>query len=352
MYKKEWRIAVKEFVKLSKYAGMREDLVQAGGGNSAYKLSDDRMVIKASGSQLADVTEESGFAIVNYAIIRDAFLEVKNIDGMTDVESKKILEEAYVEGARPSIETFLHSISGRYSLHTHPIVVNALTCRKDGMEIIMSLFPDALVVPYATPGVELAKAYFKEYKSYKARHENEPSYVFLMNHGFMASADTADGVIQLTEKAVKKIEEYLGVDYSAYRYIEDINKMYPNGVTWLVTDQNVVKALENFGGTWEHGFCPDCVVFLGKKMYNATSLDQEAFCTFVENNGYPIVIQYDSNLYIHADSVKKALETQSVLSFSAQVMAINKGIECNMLDEKEKNFLLNWDAEKYRRNMK
>ena len=28
------------FVKISRYAGMREDLVQAGGGNSAYKITD------------------------------------------------------------------------------------------------------------------------------------------------------------------------------------------------------------------------------------------------------------------------------------------------------------------------
>lgn len=30
------------FLKMSKYAGMREDLVQAGGGNSAYKITDEK----------------------------------------------------------------------------------------------------------------------------------------------------------------------------------------------------------------------------------------------------------------------------------------------------------------------
>ena len=56
---------MKDFLKMSVYAGMREDLVQAGGGNSAYKLSDEKMAIKASGYQLADVTEQEGYAIVN-----------------------------------------------------------------------------------------------------------------------------------------------------------------------------------------------------------------------------------------------------------------------------------------------
>jgi hypothetical protein len=50
--------------------------------------------------------------------------------------------------------------------------------------------------------------------------------------------------------------------------------------------------------------------------------------------------------------VKKALEIQSVMSFSAQVMSLNAGYECNLLSDEEQNFLLNWDAEKYRKAMK
>lgn len=46
--------------------------------------------------------------------------------------------------------------TGKYTLHTHPVVVNALTCRKNGVKIIQELFPKALIVPYATPGVDLA----------------------------------------------------------------------------------------------------------------------------------------------------------------------------------------------------
>ena len=126
---------MEKFIFMSKYAGMREDLVQAGGGNSAYKITDEKMAIKASGYQLAEVTEKSGYAIVNPKIIKNAFLGCENLDEMTDEQSKRILEKAFLDGERPSIETFLHSISGRYSLHTHPVVVNALTCRKNGEEI-------------------------------------------------------------------------------------------------------------------------------------------------------------------------------------------------------------------------
>lgn len=345
---------MKDFITMSRYAGMREDLVQAGGGNSAFKISSQRMAIKASGVQLADVTAEIGYAIVNPEIIKNAFLNCDNFDTITEKKSKEILAEAYIEGERPSIETFLHSISGRYSLHTHPIVVNALTCRKSGIDEIIGLFPNALIVPYANPGVELAKAYFREYRMYIKKHKSDPKYVFLMNHGFLASADTAEEVIRLTEEATIKIEKYLNVDFSAYHELQAINELYKDGVTWLATDRNIFAAYKSLNQAWEHYFCPDCVVFLGKKIYETRNnkIDTSDFISYVADNGYPSVIIHRHNIYIHADSVKKALEIQSVLSFSAQVMSINQHTECALLSEEVKNFLLNWDAEKYRKNIK
>lgn len=342
---------MKGFVKMSKYAGMREDLVQAGGGNSACKISEDKMVIKASGFQLADISDDRGYAIVNHNIIQEAFIGDNNLDNLSEEESKNILEKAFIEGARPSIETFLHSISGKYSLHTHPLVVNALTCRSDGTEIIKELFPDALIVPYATPGAALAKAYFKEYKKYEAKYNRKPIHVFLMNHGFLVSADTADEVIELTENAVERIEKFLGVDLNGYHGSWKINNLFPNGITWLVKDKDVIEAIDSIG-IWNHCFCPDCVVFLGKKVYVMDSFSKDSFDLFTRDNGYPTLVYYKSNMYIHAENVQKALEIQSVLSFSAQVMMINKNEKCNMLSEEEKNFLLNWDAEKYRKNIK
>lgn len=337
------------FIELSKYAGMREDLVQAGGGNSSYKLSKDKMLIKASGVQLADIKEDSGYAIVNPEIIANSFLQNENIDLMTEEESKKILQQAFIEGARPSIETFLHSISGRYTLHTHPIVVNALASRKNGMKILKELFPEALFVPYATPGVELAKQYFRKFK------ENGKSVqiVFLQNHGLLVSADTAEEVINVTEMVVQKIEQYLHIDFSAYRYSTEIYNFIKNGIIWRVTDFNVLKAYKTLNSTWNSAFCPDCVVFLGKKMYTVKeNFSSEDLETFKVSYGKPVIIAYKDNLYINAESVKKALEIQSVLSFSAQVMMLNQDCECNMLSEEEQNFLLNWDAEKYRQSLK
>ena len=336
------------FVKISRYAGMREDLVQAGGGNSSYKESSDRMLIKASGCQLADLSEESGYAVVNPLVIQKAFLEVGDINSITEDEGKEILKRAFISGSRPSIETFLHAVSRRYTLHTHPTVVNVLACRENGIEILMELFPEAMVIPYATPGVELAKAFFKVYKD----SADKGSIVFLENHGLVVSGDTADEIVSMTEYVTETIERYLQTDrMKAYHSLSKIWGFFEDKILWKVTDENVIRVFNKYR-TWNHAFCPDCIVFLGKKMLNLLSERiQNSVDTFVNEYGMPAVIVYENQMYICADSVKKALEMQSVLSFSAQVMELNDGEECNFLSDDEQNFLLGWDAEKYRQKI-
>ena len=339
------------FVKISKYAGMREDLVQAGGGNSSYKISKEKMVIKASGYQLSDMTINEGYALVNPSIIKAAFLNVDDIDAITEVDSRAILEKAFIEGKRPSIETFLHAISDTYTLHTHPIVVNALTCREGGMNVLKQLFPQALIVSYATPGVELARAYFKAYKEYGA--EKKPNIIFLQNHGLVVSGESAEEVIEKTEMVTRKIEGFLSCDFSEYHELTVLWKYFPEKIVWKITDINIIRIYRYFEGIWQHTFCPDCIVFLGKKMLELPdNFSEKEICEFCEEFGQPVMINHQGNLYIVADTVKKALEIQSVMSFSAQVMYLNKNERCELLTDKEQNFLLNWDAEKYRKAIK
>ncbi|MBO6205627.1 MAG: class II aldolase [Lachnospiraceae bacterium] len=341
---------MKGFVKISRYAGMREDLVQAGGGNTSFKISDTQMIIKASGYQLSDITEETGYAKVDHKAIEEFFMNCKDPELLTEQDGKRILEQTLISGKRPSIETFLHSISGRYTLHTHPVVVNVLTCRKGGMEVLKELFPEAMLVPYATPGIELAKAYYRAFKD--LGQSRLPEIVFLQNHGLVVSADNADAVIEKTEEVTRKIEVYLGKDQEGYHDLTILWNRFPDKIVWKVTDSNILNTYNRQGG-WEHAFCPDCVVFLGKKFLKLqkqfSQKDIELFC---ERYGMPVVVEYNSRLYILADGVKKALEIQSVMSFSAQVMAMNTGYECEMLSEQEMDYLLNWDSEKYRKQIK
>lgn len=335
------------FIDISKFAGMREDLAQAGGGNSSWKETPEKMYIKASGYQLADVCEEEGYAIVNPSVIREAFLSCDNLDAMTEEDSKAILDKAFIEGKRPSIETFLHSISGEFTLHTHATMADVFACRKGGMEELEEMFPEALFIPYAKPGVELAKVYFK---AYKAKGIDAPKVVFMANHGLVVSGDSAEEVINGTDEIVKKLADKLGIDIDSYLNATQLWQTFKNKVVWRVNDETVLFTYRKIG-VWDSAFTPDNVCFLGKKFFSINDkIDTKVLDEFLDAYGEPKVIEYKQHLYIIADSVRKALEIQSVLSFSATVASINS--ENVLLTNTQQDELLNWDAEKYRQQFK
>ena len=344
---------MKGFVKISRYAGMREDLVQAGGGNSSVKMEDGRMVIKASGYQLSEVTESEGYSIVNRMHIRDILSNKAKRVSLREADTEFILKESLIEGNRPSIETFLHAELSKYTLHTHPIIVNALTCRENWIEELRELFPNAYYVPYASPGIELAKIYYDiiSEESKKNRNCKCPYIVFLQNHGLVVSSDTADGVIETTERVVASISEKLAFYNKKYSDVTDIWRFFPGRVVWMVKDIDVIELYRN-QGIWNYRFCPDCVVFLGREILKwEETISVDDIEIFERTHGEPVLVGTEDSLYILADSVRKARDIESVLSFSAQVMNLNHNEECVFLTEAEQKHLLSREDEKYRKRI-
>ena len=353
---------MQDFIKISKYAGMRNDLAQAGGGNTSVKLDDHIMLVKSSGYQLADVSEQAGCSKVDYRKIVDYFkehVEMYEEDVFTEEVGKNLLRDAQIEGGRASIETFLHAVTGKYTLHSHPTLVNILTARVGGMDILHTIFPKAVFVPYRKPGAALAETYYKLYRKQKAQGA-DGSVIFLANHGLVVSGDNAEIVIEQTEQVLNKIAEYMGIDDSAYcaatalyRTIQQIdvlkgNIVYVSENRYLSQGYSGEKLVEK--GLWEHAFCPDCVVYANKKLlWLKKDYDIQDIQDFIGQHGIPTLIYYAGNFYILAESVKKAQEIENVMSFAARVQCGNLGQDMNYLTDAQKDELLNWDAEKYRR---
>lgn len=349
---------MKELIQISKYSGMREDLVQAGGGNSSIKLDDRRMAIKASGIQLADITEESGYSIVDYPMIRQ-YMDAL-VQGAPSCSDKELLERALLEGKRPSIETFLHAVTGRVTLHTHPVSVNILASRTGGMERLKNQFPEALLVGYATPGVELAKLYYKAFlEEFRQGRESFP-VIFLKNHGLIVSGDTAEEVIRLTETVNEAAEGMAGIDNTAYRHAYELYEKFREAglddgkIVVKAENRYVLDSYAAFGQrVWDYQICPDCVVFCGRRAFAFPETGwKEALKEHTARHGVPVLISYGGDLFIRAESVRKAREIESVLAFSARIAMANRDNPLDLLSEREQDFLLGWDAEKYRQLMK
>lgn len=351
-------------IQISKYAGMRNDLAQAGGGNTSVKIDEQVMLVKSSGYQLADVGEDNGYMKVNYRLIVD-YLKQKITDGTTDAlteeEGKRLLVQAQMEEGHASIETFLHAVTGKYTLHSHPMLVNILAARKGGMEELRKLFPEAVCVSYRKPGAALAEAY---YRACKEQEESDGSRViFLENHGLVVSGNTAEQVIDTTEKILRRLADHLHISYRVYSSatrVWDMMLRIPGLKDMIVyAAQNRYLSWEYIGETlirpklWNHAFCPDCIVYGSKQILCLEDdFSRRDIVDFMDAHGMPVLVSYRRHIYIVAESVKKAQEIENVMSFAAQVQMANLDKEMNYLDESQQDELLNWDSEKYRRMMK
>lgn len=342
---------LKNFIKLSKYFGCRFDVVQAGGGNTSAKLPDGTMIVKASGVYLSEVSENYGYTKVNNSEITNILnmnIEEKEKRAREKIVSEAVNKANYTKNSRPSIETLLHSILRKYVLHSHPVTINVIACRKDWAEVFSSIFKDEKIafVEYKTPGLDLALELKKVYKGEKI--------IFLQNHGLIVNADTTDEVIRITEEVLNKTEQFLQIDMQKYKYTSEIYTMLENicvtdKTPWLSEDKFLEENIKN-ENIFSIPFCPDKMVYCGYKTLNIKG--EEDILEYKKKYfDIPKVVVYKNRLFFIANNVKKAKEIEDVFKFHIMSLSLYDNDNINFLSEDEIKYIGNWEAEKYRGNL-
>jgi len=348
-------------VNISKYAGERFDLVQAGGGNSSVKLKDGTMLIKASGFLLSDVEKDNGYSKVNTADIANIVLNEKLLQ-LKDKKDRENFTSTLVKNAtidkknRPSIETLLHSFLLKYTLHTHPIVVNMLVIKKDWEKILKNIFStdNIALVEYKTPGIELALVLHKEI----TKNINTPQIIFLQNHGLIITSNNKEDIELLTEYVIDKIEKYLNIDMNKYKLTSKVSKFINrvnnfNNIAYLSEDTILNNALKaNRKLFLKKPFCPDTLVYCGISSMELSNIENNIETKQHINNYYetPKTIIYKDKLFIIAKNIKKAKEIEEVLKFHI-ITLTQSSDNVNFLEFDEMIHLSNWEAEQFRQRI-
>jgi rhamnose utilization protein RhaD (predicted bifunctional aldolase and dehydrogenase) len=203
---------LRTLVELSRTLGEpSRDLVILAEGNTSIRTGPDRMLVKASGSQLGSAADED-FVEVG---IR-ALLDLVNDEAAGEDDVGRVFGE--VGGRRrPSVEAMLHAIClsvGGASVvgHTHPVPVNIVLCSPHAERMSSDvLFPEQVVilgrtpvfVPYTDPGLTLARAVQQEMLRHIELRGAPPKVVYLGNHGLFALGESAAEVLQITAMTVK-----------------------------------------------------------------------------------------------------------------------------------------------------
>jgi rhamnose utilization protein RhaD (predicted bifunctional aldolase and dehydrogenase) len=186
---------LREITELSHSFGT-SDYVRAGGGNTSVKTQ-TTLWVKPSGTTLLGLSPQSFIAMDRARLGTLYTLQTPVESAAREALVKTVMEQAILPGSsgRASVEAPLHdSLEARFVVHTHPALVNGMTCAVKGRDVCHEVFPEALWIDYVDPGYTLCMRVRGEVEQYKKRHGQQPALIFLKNHGVFVAADTPNEV--------------------------------------------------------------------------------------------------------------------------------------------------------------
>lgn len=351
-------------------------MIQSGGGNGSTKFEVDgerRMWIKASGYLMSDVTKDKGYATVSLDAVRNILSDL-SVGGLNIDDSEKIQQrmvEATLSVERPSIETFLHALlPQRYVLHVHSLVSLIYASSNtfiDDLNQPSSGLDSVLLVPYEKPGVNLAMQMKRSLEQYSERQKSNdgiefPKAIVLQNHGLIVASDAVQDLEQLVydcENQIKVRMDLTSAFDMAYRTQLNIKHV----LRQVFSDKRLFVRLcedKDLQDYQPNGFSfPDAVVFFGVETINLKSSSDKNTLDLLDNHlsayktkylDYPRLIIFDEALYFVGESIKKCMELQDVLKIQKTIddTLSHKRV---VLTEAQSLALLNWEAEKFRKNL-
>lgn len=322
--------AFNELKFLSAKLGSDPLLVQAAGGNTSIKHN-GVMWIKASGTWLKDAATKDIFVPLKLrelqAALADDSAACENCLDFIDRERNK-------HNLRPSIETSVHGLMPQQVvLHVHCVNTIAWAIQADAAKRLATPLAgfNWTFVPYARPGLELARA---------IRMSMKPGtdVLILGNHGLAVAADTVMAAHKLLLSVVAALQRKPRTvkipDVAKLRAVAaGTNYVVPNDarVHGFAMEKSVCKLAAN------NVYYPDHVVFLGAKVPQDFSSDAPAIA-------FP-----SAGVLVHKHA-KPSVEPM-LACLSEVFLRLDTADQLQPLTDKDIANLLTWDAEIYRQTL-
>ena len=210
-----------DLIRISNITGKDSSLVAGGGGNTSAKTDDGKyMYIKASGTALKDMNNREGWRRQRLGRVRNVLWD-KELAKLDEVAREnevvrrllEACEDDITSGVRPSVESHLHSLLEKYVIHLHPLVIAAYVSARNGRTQLEKLFKKEkyppLWVPYTDPGFQLARRVAKLTRQYEDKYGRKPAVMILAKHGLFVTAKSADAALRIVRKVIKLCDSNL-----------------------------------------------------------------------------------------------------------------------------------------------
>lgn len=330
--------------------------VKGGGGNSSVKNA-DTIWVKPSGSTMGNITADRFVALERAKILRMDKVSVTGDAKKREALAKEIMTAAVMPDStgRPSVEAPLHNLlETTYVIHTHPALVNGMTCAKNGEEVCKRLFPEALWMGYIDPGITLYQVVRDEVAEYKKEFGKQPDVIFLKNHGVFVAGDTPGKIEEIYDDIFAKLEsEYAEAGIYGTLKEQDIElnsqdtEVFKNA--FPSDEMQAVISTKSFVNA-DGAISPDHIVYM-KSFVHKGDISEQSIADFKAAKGYyPKILETPGVVYSIGPNLAGAylaLELAKDAALIKQLAEAFGGI--NYLDDASRDFIENWEVESYRR---
>ena len=349
---------LKELVELSRELGTGE-YFKGGGGNGSVK-DGETLWIKPSGTAMGGLTEDS-FVAMDRGRIAALYEGVPPEDvNAREAWVKDMMLAAVREDSsgRPSVEAPLHnSFDARFVLHTHPPVVNGMTCSQDGAAVCARLFPEALWMGFVNPGYTLAVEVRAAVAEYAARAGRQPDMVIIENHGIFVTGDTPEAIRETyarvmgalrAEYAAAGIEAELGIGPAPSQADADaVRAAMQAGAGVEVAAMRSCGAFEVTMGP----LTPDHIIYMKSYPLVTEALTAAEVRGYAETYGYyPYVVSTPGGVYTFGESeavAGLAMEMAQDGALIDKLAGAFGGVQ--FMTAVAREFIENWEVESYRK---
>lgn len=338
-----------------------DDYIKAGGGNTSAKNA-ETLWVKPSGTTLGGLTPER-FVAMDRA--KNAELHAVALpDDPHELEAKvlEIKMAAVREGSkgRPSVEAPLHdSFDATYVVHTHPVLVNGMTCAVGGGEACRRLFPRHLWVGKLDVGHMLCLRAREAIQEYTKRNGRQPEAVFLKNHGVFVAGETAESIRGTYREIMGTLrEEYQKAGVSADldkgpepdpEIGESMARLMRE--TLGTADAKFVRADGPFDAA-DGKLTPDHIVYMKPRIFEGEPT-KETLVEFQKARSYsPRVVANGRGIFCFGATENNAALALELAVDGAQIKKLTLafgGIE--YMDRATLEFIDSWEVEAYRRKV-
>lgn len=333
------------------------DYVLGGGGNTSVK-DDNTLWIKPSGTVLGALSEKDFVALKRERLSALNAVDETMERQAREREIQRILTAAKFDGPsdrRPSVESPLHHlIEYRFVTHTHPTLVNGMTCSINGRETCAELFPDALWIDFVDPGFMLYRQARARIGQYRDEHGVFPETIFMKNHGVAISGDSPARV----QSAYRRIFDTLTERYRKAGVSLSLPAKERCPAAYARELENALRqsvsapaetAMSAFFEVAPGPLTPDHIVYAGAFAFVGWP-DRAGFQEFRRRYGSdPRIVAAPSAVAALGDTTGKARLALALARDGARVAQLARafgGVE--PMSDSARAFIENWEAEHYR----